>query len=61
NLHTVCHLGSTYHSLPLALMRAVEAGDAFIQSVGNERESGALPCEAWDRLGALRQQEELAV
>jgi hypothetical protein len=42
-------------------MRAIEAGEAFIQSAGNERESGALPFEAWDHLGALRQTQELAV
>jgi hypothetical protein len=35
NLHTVCHLGGTYHSLPLARAKAFEAGEAFIQSVGN--------------------------
>ncbi|BFG76925.1 hypothetical protein PTKU46_49580 [Paraburkholderia terrae] len=37
NLHTVCHLGGTHHSLPLARVRVFEAGEAFIRSVGNER------------------------
>src|SRR6266702_6157792 len=40
NLHTVCHLGGTCHSLPLALVRVFEVGEACIQSVGNEREQG---------------------
>ncbi|BCF98343.1 hypothetical protein PPGU19_029120 [Paraburkholderia sp. PGU19] len=38
NLHTVCHLGGRNHSLPLALVRVFEAGEAVIRSVGNERE-----------------------
>src|ERR1700761_4565966 len=38
NLHTVCHLGGTYHSLPLALVLVFEVGEAVIRSVGNERE-----------------------
>ncbi|WP_180731377.1 hypothetical protein [Paraburkholderia sp. PGU19] len=38
-----------------------EAGDALAWSVGNERGTSRLPCEVRDRLGALRQEEELAV
>ncbi|CAG9242080.1 hypothetical protein PCAR4_1130060 [Paraburkholderia caribensis] len=38
NLHTVCHLGGTNHSLPLALVRVSEAGAASFKSVGNARE-----------------------
>jgi hypothetical protein len=30
NLHTVCHLGGTYHPLTLALVRVFEAGEALI-------------------------------
>ena len=37
NLHTVCHLGGSNQSLPLALVRVFEVGEACIQSVGNER------------------------
>jgi hypothetical protein len=36
NLHTVCHLGGMYHSLPLARVRVFEAGEAFIRSAGKE-------------------------
>jgi hypothetical protein len=38
NLHTVCHLSGINHSLPLALVRVFEVGEAIIRSVGNERE-----------------------
>ncbi|CAG9268130.1 hypothetical protein PCAR4_770001 [Paraburkholderia caribensis] len=38
NLHTVCHLGGAYRSLPLALVRAFEVGEALIRSVGSARE-----------------------
>jgi hypothetical protein len=38
DLHTVCHLGGTNHSLPLFALRVIEAGEALIRSVGNERE-----------------------
>jgi hypothetical protein len=34
----VCHLGGTHHSLPLAALRVIEAGEALIRGVGNERE-----------------------
>ena len=37
-LHTVCHLGGANHSLPLALVRVFEVGEAIIRSVGDERE-----------------------
>ncbi|BCF97557.1 hypothetical protein PPGU19_021260 [Paraburkholderia sp. PGU19] len=40
NLHTVCHLGGTYQSMPLALVREFEAGEASIQSVGNAGKQG---------------------
>ncbi|WP_205811206.1 hypothetical protein [Burkholderia sp. Ac-20365] len=46
NLHTVCHLGGTNHSLPFAALRVPEVGEAFIQSVGDERETSKLPFEA---------------
>jgi hypothetical protein len=35
-LHTVCHLGGAYRTLPLARLRMFEAGEALIRSVGNE-------------------------
>ena len=35
DLHTVCHLGGRNHSLPLAALRVIEAGEALIKSVGN--------------------------
>jgi hypothetical protein len=38
SLHTVCHLGGTNHSLPLARAWECEAGEALIQSVGNARQ-----------------------
>ncbi|WP_336598686.1 hypothetical protein [Paraburkholderia bengalensis] len=35
DLHTVCHLGGANHSLPLAALRVIEAGEALIESIGN--------------------------
>ncbi|BCF92515.1 hypothetical protein PPGU16_55820 [Paraburkholderia largidicola] len=37
NLHTVCHLGGAYNSLPLALVQVSEAGEASVRSAGNAR------------------------
>ena len=39
-LHTVCHLGGAYHSLPLGRVRVFEVGEALIRSVGNEHHPG---------------------
>ena len=36
NLHTVCHLGGANHSLPLAAVEVIEAGEAVDKGVGNE-------------------------
>ena len=40
SLHTVCHLGGAYHSLPLGRVRVFEVGEALIRSVGNEHQPG---------------------
>jgi len=34
------------YPVPRAATRAHEAGEAYRENVGNEREQGALPCEA---------------
>ena len=35
DLHTVCHVGGRDHSLPLAVLRVIGAGEALSRSVGN--------------------------
>src|SRR6185369_7705589 len=36
-----------------AVVRVLEAGEAFIQSVGNEHQTRALPRETWGRWGPV--------
>ncbi len=47
-LHTVCHLGGTYHSLPLAHVWVFEVGEALIQRVGNAHGQGRCRVKGGD-------------